>query len=61
MREVEAMDKIAKDLEDIARQHNSKILYRYVSKFRGSSQSRLVQIKNRNEATIIDMEIIKQR
>ena len=37
--EVEAMDKIAKDLEDAARRHNSKILYWHVNKLRGSSPS----------------------
>ena len=30
--EVEAMDKIAKDLENAARRHNSKILYWQVNK-----------------------------
>ena len=38
--EMEAMDKIAEDLEDAARRHNSKILYRHVNKLRGSSQSK---------------------
>ena len=39
--EVEIMDKIAEDLEDAARQHNSKILSWLVNKLRGSSQSGL--------------------
>ena len=53
--EVEALHKIAKDLEDAARQHNSKILYWRVNKLRESSQSGLVPIKNikdRNGARI---------
>ena len=32
--EVEAMDKIAEDLEDSARRHNSKILYWHVNKLK---------------------------
>ena len=36
---MEAMDKIAKDLEDTVRQHNSKILYWHVNKLTGSSHS----------------------
>jgi len=39
--EVKAMDKIAEDLEDAARQHNSQILSWQVNKLRGSSQSGL--------------------
>ena len=42
--EVEAMDKIAEDLEDVARRHNSKILYWHVDKLRGSSKARLVPV-----------------
>ena len=42
--EVEAMDKIAEDLEDAARRHNSKILYWHVNKLKGSSQSGLVPV-----------------
>ena len=44
---MEAMDKIAKDLEDAARRHNSKILCWHVNKLRGSSQSGLVPVKDR--------------
>ena len=36
---VDAMDKIAEDVEDGARWHNSKILYWHVNKLRGNSQS----------------------
>ena len=58
---METMDKIAEDLEDPARQHNSKILYRHVNKLRGRSQSGLVPMKNRNGARIIDKKRIKER
>ena len=40
---MEAMDKIAEDLEDAARRHNSEILYWHVNKLRGSSKSRPVK------------------
>jgi len=53
---VEAMDKIADDLEDAARRYNSKILYWHVNKLRGSSQSRLVLVRDRNGAIISDTE-----
>jgi hypothetical protein len=59
--EAEAMDKIAKDLEDAARRYNSKIWYWYVNKLRGDSQSGLIPIKDRNGATIIDKERVKER
>ena len=59
--EVGAMEKIAEDLEDAARQNNSKILYWYVNKLKGSSQSRLVPAKDRNGATISDKEKVKER
>ena len=42
---MEAMDKIAGDMEDEARRHNSKILYWHFNKLRGSSQSGLAQLK----------------
>ena len=41
--EVEAMDKIAEDLKDAARRHNSKVLYWYINKLRRSSQSGLIR------------------
>ena len=44
---MEAMDKIAKDLEDGARLHYSKILYCHVNKLKGSSQSELFPVKDR--------------
>ena len=59
--EAENMDKIAEDLEDAARRHNCKILYWLVNKLRGSSQSGLVPVKDRNGATIIDKERVKER
>ena len=42
------MDNNAKDLEDTARQHDSKILYWHGNKLRGSSQSGLVPVKDKN-------------
>ena len=59
--EMEAMDKIAEDLEDAARRHNSKILYWHVNKLKGSSQSGLVPVKDRNGATISNKEKVKER
>ena len=59
--EVEAMDKIAEDLADTARQHNSKILYWHASKSRGTSQSGLFPVRDRNGATISAKEIVKER
>ena len=59
--EVEAMDKIAEDLEDAARRHNSKILYWHVNKLKGSSQYGLLPVKDRNGATISDKEKVKER
>ena len=58
---MEAIDKIADDLKDAARRHNSKILYWHVNKFKGRSQSRLVPVKDRNGATISDKEKVKER
>ena len=49
---MEAMDKIAEDLKDGARRHNSEILYWHINKLRGSSQSGLIPVKDRNGATI---------
>ena len=51
---MEAMDKIAEELEDAARRHNSKILYWHVNKLRGSSQCGLGPVKDRNGAAISD-------
>ena len=58
---MEAMDKIAEDLGDAARRHYSKILYWHVNKLRGSSQSGLVPVKDRDGATISDKERVKVR
>ena len=44
--EVEDVDKIAEGLEVLARQYNCKILYWYIDKFRGNSQSGLVLVKH---------------
>ena len=49
--EMEAMNRIAEDLQDEARRYNSKILYWYVNKLRRSTQSGLVPVKDRNGAT----------
>ena len=59
--EMEALDKIAEDLEDAARRHNSKILYWHVNKLKGSSQSWLVPVKDRKGATISGKEKVKER
>ena len=64
-----AIDKTAEDLKDAARRHdyiysqmfNIKIFYWYVTKLRRSSQSGLVQVKDRNRATINDKERVKER
>jgi hypothetical protein len=58
--EVDVMDKLAEDLEDAARQHNSKILHWHINKLRGSRQSGLVPIKDINRATISDKERVKR-
>ena len=58
---MEAMDKIAEDLEDAARQYNSKILYWHVNKLRGSSQSGLVQVTDRHGVAISDTGTVKER
>ena len=58
---MEAMDKIAEYLEHAARRHNSKILYWQVNKLRGSSQSGLVPVKDRNEDTVSDKERVKEK
>ena len=58
---MEAMDKIAEDMEDAARRHNSKILYWHVTKLRGSSDYGLVTVKDGNRATISDKERVKKR
>jgi len=59
--EVDAMDKIAKDLEDAARRHNNKVLHWHVNKLRGSSPSGLVPVKDRNEVTIRDKGRVDER
>ena len=55
------MNKISKNLEDPTRRHNGKILYWYVNKFKGSNQSRLGPVKDRNRATNGDEERVKER
>ena len=57
---MEAMDKIAEDLEDAARQHNSKILYWHINKLKRRRQSGLVPVKDRNGATISDKEKVQK-
>jgi len=53
--------RIAEDLEDAARRHNSKILYWHVNKLRGNSPSGLVPVEDRNGATISDKETVKEK
>ena len=55
------MDKITENLEDAARPHNNNILYWHVNELKGSSQSRLVPVKDRNGTTIIGKERVKKR
>ena len=55
------MDKIAWDMEDAAKWHNSKIFYLYANKLKESSQWGLVPANNRNGTTINDKERIKER
>ena len=57
------MDKIAKNLEDVVRRHDSKILYRHANKLRRSSQSGLVPVKldRSNGASIRSKENAKER
>ena len=55
------MGKIAEDLKDEARRHNSKILYWHVNKLTGRSQSGLVPVKDRNGATISGKERVKEK
>ena len=40
---------------------NRKILYWHVNKLKGSSQSELVPVEDRNGATISDKEKVKER
>ena len=58
---MEAMDKIAKDLEDAARRHNSKILYWYVNKLRGVVNPDLSQLKIGTRTIISNKERVKER
>ena len=53
---MEAMDKIAINLEDTAKRRNGKILYWYVNKLRGTGQPVLVPVKCRNGSTISNKE-----
>ena len=46
--EVETVDKITEDLEDAARRRNSKILCWHFNELRGSSQTGLAPVNNRN-------------
>ena len=58
-RRVKIMEKVDNDLEDATRRHNTKILHWYVNKLRRNSQSELVPVKDRNEAT--NKERVKER
>jgi len=59
--ELEAMDKIAEDMEDAARRYNSKILSWHVNKLRISSQSTFVPVKDRIGVTISDKKRVKEK
>jgi len=58
---VEAVDKIAKDLEKVTIRHISKIFYWRVNKLKERSQSGPVPVKDKNGATISDKERVKER
>ena len=58
---MEAMDKMAGDLEDAARRHNSRILYWHTNKLRGSRQSGFIPVEKRNSATISNIGRIKEK
>ena len=55
------MDKIAKNLEEAASWHNTKILYWRINNLRGSSQSGPVPVKDRKGGTISDKKRVKER
>ena len=59
--EMVPIDKIAKDLENAVRWHNSKIFYWHVDKLWGNSQSGFIPVKDRNGATISDKERFRER
>ena len=59
-REVEAMDKTAEDLEDAVRRHNSKILYWHINKLRGSGQSEIAPVKDRNGPQLLITKYLKK-
>ena len=59
--DVEAMDKIAEDLEDAAIRHISKILYWCVNKLRENSQSGPIPVKDKSGTTISDKERVKEK
>ena len=58
---VEAMDKIAEDLEDVVRRHISKIFYWRVKELEENRQPGLLPIKDRNGTSISDKEKVKER
>ena len=60
-RRVKTMEKVDNDLEDATRRHNTKILHWYVNKLRRNNQPELVPVKDRNEATNINKERVKER
>ena len=57
---MEAMDKITESLEDAARRQNIKIFYWHVNKLRGSTQSRLVPVKDRTRLQLVIREELKR-
>ena len=58
---MDVMDKAVEDLENSGRRHNSKILYWYFNKLKGSSRSGLLPVEDRNGPTINDKERVKER
>ena len=53
MFEVETIGIIVEDLDDAARQYNSKVLYYHVKKLRENNQSGFVLVKDMDRATLV--------
>ena len=53
------MLKVTENLENTAKQHNSKIFYWHFNKLRGSSHSEDLPVKNKNGAFISDKKSFK--
>ena len=58
--EMEASDKITKDLEDVIRRHNSKTLHRQFEQFKRKCQSGLVPLKKMNIVKSMKRKVLKR-